>query len=293
LVRRWFERWPKVPLTNGYGPSECADEATRQVIESPPGKTELFVPIGRAIDNVRIHILDRQGHLLPQGIPGELCIAGAGVGLGYLNDPERTNTAFVRDPFAASDTARMYRTGDRARLRPDGVIEFLGRLDFQMKIRGHRIEAGEIEAVLERHPAIRQAVVHLWVAPTGDRMAAYLVPTNPALEPAPQELREYVRGTLPAYMVPDCFVVLPELPLSGSGKVNRRALPPPTATSVSAFIAPRTEMEIKVAQIWSALLKRSRIGVHDNFFDLGGHSLLAAQAAARIRAQLGVEISVR
>ena len=292
LARRWFERWPEVPLTNGYGPSECADEATRQVLTRPPGEGELSVPIGRAIDNVHIHILDRAGGLLPQGIPGELCIAGAGVGLGYLNDPERTASSFVKDPFDAA-SARMYRTGDRAKMRADGVVEFLGRLDFQMKIRGHRLEAGEIEAVLERHPSIRQAIVQLSPSPSGDRLAAYVVPADPLKVPTTDELRAHAGAMLPSYMVPEAFVTLATLPLNANGKVNRRALPALTAAAAPMYVAPRTPMETAVAQAWSTLLKQPRIGVHDNFFELGGHSLLAAQAAARMRVELGVEISVR
>jgi amino acid adenylation domain-containing protein len=292
LARRWLETWPEVPLTNGYGPSECADEATRLVLTRPPAAAEHIVPIGRPIDNVRVHILDRAGELLPQGIPGELYIAGAGVGLGYLNDPARTAASFVKDPFDTADV-RMYRTGDRARMRADGLVEFLGRIDFQMKIRGHRVEAGEIEAVLERHPSIRQALVHLWPSPSGDRLTAYVIPVDPQKSPTTEELRAHLGEVLPSYMVPDAFVTLAELPLNANGKVNRRALPLPTATAAPVFVAPRTPMEAAVALVWGSLLKRTEIGVHDNFFELGGHSLLAAQAAARMRVELNVQIGVR
>jgi hypothetical protein len=212
--------------------------------------------------------------------------------MGYLNDPERTAASFVKDPFDTADV-RMYRTGDRARMRADGVVEFLGRIDFQMKIRGHRVEAGEIEAVLEQHPAIRQALVHLWPSPSGDRLIAYVIPASALSSPTTQELRAHIGEFLPVYMVPDAFVTLAELPLNANGKVNRRALPPPTATAAPVFVAPRTPLEAAVARVWCALLKRAEVGVHDNFFELGGHSLLAAQAAARMRVELNVQIGVR
>jgi hypothetical protein len=281
-----------VPLVNGYGPSECADEATRHVLTTAPGELDVTVPIGRPIDNVGVHILDRAGGLLPPGVPGELCIAGAGVGLGYLHDPERTAAAFVPDPYGdAAD--RMYRTGDRARMRPDGIVEFLGRLDFQVKIRGHRIELGEIESVLERHPGVRQAVVHPWQSPAGDRLAAYIVPADPQSVPSSEDLRAHLAQMLPAYMIPEDVVVLAQLPLNANGKVNRRALPVPVNAALRDFIAPRTSMEIAVASVWSAVLNQPRVGVHDNFFEIGGHSLLAAQAAGRLRAELDIEVGVR
>ena len=292
VARRWLELWPWVPLVNGYGPSECADEATRYVLTRPPGEHDSSVPIGRPIDNVRVHVLDRSSGLLPLGVAGELCIAGAGVGLGYLHDPERTAAAFLPDPYGGA-AERLYRTGDRARMRADGVIEFLGRLDFQVKIRGHRIELGEIEAVLGRHAGVRQAVVHPWQSTVGDRLAAYIVAADANNAPSAEQLRSHVAETLPSYMTPEDFVFVAELPLNANGKVNRRALPAPTAAPTRGYSAPSTAMEIKVATIWGAVLSQSRIGVDDNFFDLGGHSLLAAQVAARLRNELGMEVGVR
>jgi amino acid adenylation domain-containing protein len=292
LVRRWLERWPAVRMVNYYGPSECADETTRQVIDRAPGALELTVPIGRPIDNVRVHVVDRAVSLLPAGVPGELCIAGASVGLGYLNDPERTALSFLKDPYS-DDGGWLYRTGDRARMRADGVVEFLGRLDFQVKIRGHRIELGEIEAVLARHPAVRQAVVHPWQSPAGDRLAAYIVPTDPQNVPPTEQLRAHLADVLPSYMTPEDFVVLAQLPLNANGKVNRRALLAPAAATARELVSPRTAMEATIAAIWGAVLKESRIGVHDNFFELGGQSLLAAQVAARLRSELAMDIGVR
>jgi len=292
LARRWLELWPWAPLVNGYGPSECADEATRYVLTRPPGEHDTTVPIGRPIDNVRVHILDRTCGLLPLGVAGELCIGGAGVGLGYLNDPERTAVAFVPDPFGEGEE-RLYRSGDRARMRADGVVEFLGRLDFQVKIRGHRIELGEIEAVLGQHTGVRQAIVHPWQSTVGERLAAYIVAADTNNAPTAEQLRSHVAATLPSYMTPEDFVFVTELPLNPNGKVNRRALPTPAAAPTRGFTPPATAMEIKVAAIWGTVLSQSRIGADDNFFDLGGQSLLAAQVAARLRNELGVEVGVR
>jgi amino acid adenylation domain-containing protein len=291
IARRWLERWPTIPLVNGYGPSECADEATRHVVSLPPGEREFTVPIGRPIHNVSVHVLDRSSGLLPLGVAGELCIGGAGVGLGYLNDPERTAAAFIPDPFDPG--ARLYRTGDRARMRPDGTLEFLGRLDFQVKIRGHRIEPGEIEALLNQHAGVRQAIVHPWSSPQGDRLVAYVVPSDARRGITAESLRAHLVRTLPAYMVPDHCVMLAELPLNANGKVDRRALPAPGAAATREHVPPRTESEIAVATAWGTILNRTGIGVHDNFFELGGHSLLAAQAAARLRDALNVDVSVR
>jgi amino acid adenylation domain-containing protein len=292
LVRRWFTRWPNVPLINGYGPTECADEASRQLIESSPADALIRVSIGQPIDNVRLYVLDRHGGLLPVGAAGELCIGGAGVGLGYLNDAARTQSCFQPDPYNETG-GRLYRTGDRGRLRSDGRFEFLGRLDFQVKIRGQRVELGEIESLLERHEAVRQAAVHPWRTERGDRLAAYLVPRNPQHPPVAELLRAHLSALLPGYMVPDQFIVLGAMPLNANGKVDRRALPAPGAAPEQAFIAPSTAMETLVARIWSSILGQARIGVQDNFFDLGGHSLLAAQAAASFRNELKVDIGLR
>jgi amino acid adenylation domain-containing protein len=294
LARRWFNRWPHVPLVNGYGPTECADEASRQLLQSPPAHDVIRVPIGQPIDNVRLYVLDRYGGLLPMGASGELCIGGAGVGAGYLNDTVRTEASFQRDPYNEIDVgARLYRTGDRGRLRSDGTFEFLGRLDFQIKIRGQRVELGEIEAQLARHEAVRQAAVHPWQTERGDRLAAYVVPRDPLQPPLAEQMRSHLAALLPGYMVPDQFVILPAMPLNANGKIDRRSLPAPGAAPEEEFVAPRTAMETLVARVWSDILGRSRIGARDNFFDLGGHSLLAAQAAASFRNELKIEIGLR
>ena len=292
LARRWLTRWPEIALVNGYGPSECADEATRYLVDKPPTAESTTVPIGRPVDNVRVYVLDGAAGLLPVGVAGELCIAGAGVGLGYINDPDRSAAVFVKDPYGA-DGERMYRTGDRGRARADGTLEFLGRLDFQVKIRGHRIELGEIETLLLRHFAVREAVVHPWRANSGDRLVAYVVPRDPAAVPTGDQLQAHLSAWLPSYMVPQEFVTLPALPLNRNGKVDRLALPEPIARLTRALVDPRTPMESTVAEVWRRVIGLSRIGIHDNFFELGGHSLLAAQAAAQLRSRLGFDIGIR
>lgn len=292
LCRRWLTRWPQTPMINGYGPSECADDATRQIVRTPPAQDCSTISIGRPIHNVRTHILDRSFGVLPLGVAGELCIGGTSVGLGYLNDPERSDAAFIADPFGTAP-ARIYRTGDRARMRADGTIEFLGRIDFQVKIRGHRIELGEIEAVLARHPSVRQTVVVAWRSPTGDRLAAYIVPHESDASLSAEDLRAHAGRTLPAYMVPDAFVMLSALPLSPNGKIDRKALPAPVLTAPLEYVAPRDATEEAVAHIWAEVLRVERAGVHDNFFELGGHSLLATQVAARLRASFHVDLPVR
>jgi amino acid adenylation domain-containing protein len=292
LCRRWFVRWPRTAMINGYGPSECADDVARHYIFEPPSEEVRTVPIGRPIHNLRVHILDRFSGLLPTGVPGELCIGGIGVGCGYLNDPQRTAAAFVPDPFGPPG-ALLYRTGDRARMRGDGVLEFLGRLDHQVKVRGHRIELGEIEAVLGRHAGVRQNLVTAWPSSSGDQLVAYVVPNDPGAAPTADALREHLRAVLPVYMIPSAFVLLDAFPLNANGKVNRRALPAPQLTAHSDFVAPRTAVEEQVAAIWRDLLGAERVGAHDNFFELGGHSLLAARAAARLRSAFELDIPVR
>ena len=294
LCRRWFNRWPHVLLVNGYGPTECADEASRQLLQSPPADNLIRVSIGRPIDNARLYVLDPHGGLMPIGASGELCIGGAGVGAGYLNDAARTEASFQPDPYNELEGgARMYRTGDRGRLCSDGSFEFLGRLDFQVKIRGQRVELGEIESQLGSLEAVRQAVVHPWQTGRGERLAAYVVPRDPLQPPSAEQLRAHLAAVLPSYMVPDQFIILGTMPLNANGKVDRQALPAPGAAPEEEFVAPRSAMEMLVARVWSDILGRPRIGARDNFFDLGGHSLLAAQAAASFRNELNVEIGLR
>jgi amino acid adenylation domain-containing protein len=272
-------------ILNHYGPTEttvgsCTFETTTA---EPHGRT---VPIGRPLPGERVYVVDRKLRLLAAGVPGELCISGAGVARGYVGQPEQTAERFIPNPFTDDSEGRMYRTGDRARVMPDGNVEFLGRIDDQVKIHGHRVEPSEIEIVLSRHPAVRHcAVLARDVGDVGEKqLVAYVVHSS---EVATEDLQTYARGTLPVHMVPTRFVVLNALPLTPSGKVDRRALPEPTDEPGAEYVAPRTPLEEALAAIWQDLLGVERVGVHDDFFALGGHSLLATQAVIRIRSAIG------
>ncbi|HSF41084.1 MAG TPA: amino acid adenylation domain-containing protein, partial [Thermoanaerobaculia bacterium] len=270
-------------LWNVYGPTETTIwSSVHRVTETD------VIPVGLPIANTSIHLLDRRMEPVPLGVPGELYIGGVGLARGYLRRPDLTAERFVPDPFSSGE--RLYRTGDLARRFPSGEIEYLGRADHQIKIRGFRVEPGEIEAALAEDPAVRQAVVVLREDAPGDqRLVAYVV-WEAAGDVA--RLREILKSRLPAYMVPSAFVELPALPLTPSGKVDRRALPRPSAERVdeAAFVAPRTPTEAALAAIWTDVLGVERVGVHDGFFDLGGHSLLATQVAARVREIFRVEL---
>jgi len=252
------------------------------------------VPIGRPIANTRIYLLDGYRQPVPLGVAGELYIGGAGVARGYLNRPELTAERFVEDPFAGQPGARMYRSGDLARYRSDGNIEFLGRADQQLKIRGFRIEPGEIEARLSEHPAVREAVV-IGREEGGDkRLVAYITLRPEASEEdgSAAILREHLARELPDYMVPAAFVRLARLPMTATGKLDRKALPEPDAEALvmQAYEPPQGEIEEALAAIWSELLGLERIGRHDNFFELGGHSLLAVRLIVRTRTQFHVDV---
>jgi len=288
----------RVRLFNTYGPTEATIVATRwELSESAEGCTALSdVPIGRPIANVQAYVLDR--HLRPVviGVAGELHIGGVGVARGYLNSPELTAERFIPDPFSSEPGARLYKTGDLVRYRPDGNLKFLGRLDDQTKVRGFRVEPGEIEAALRQHAAVRENVVVARDNGQGSHhLVAYVVAAH---EPAPtvSELRGFLEEKLPEYMVPSAFVLLDALPLTPHGKVDRRALPAPDGTRPELnkpFVAPRTPTEKLLAEIWSQVLGVEPIGVQDNFFDLGGHSLLATQIMFRLRDTFQAEISLR
>ncbi|HEX2190565.1 MAG TPA: amino acid adenylation domain-containing protein, partial [Longimicrobiaceae bacterium] len=291
-VREWF-RGLGARLHNHYGPSET-HVATRLTLGGGADGWPALPGIGRPIANARAHVLDRGLGLLPAGVPGELCLGGACLARGYLDRPGATAERFVPDPFAGEPGARMYRTGDRVRRLADGTLEFLGRLDQQVKVRGFRVEPGEVEAALEGHPDVREAVVTVRGDAPGDRrLAAYVVAEDGAA-PGADALRAHLRERLPEYMVPAPVTVLERLPLTPSGKVDRRALPAPDASAGRAgHVAPRTPTEEKVARIWAEVLEVERVGVHDGFFHLGGHSLLATRVASRVRAAFGIELPVR
>ncbi|HEV2735390.1 MAG TPA: amino acid adenylation domain-containing protein, partial [Longimicrobiaceae bacterium] len=268
-------------LWNLYGPTETTVWSTAVRVESAAGT----VPIGRPIANTRVYLLDGALGPVPRGAGGELYLAGDGVALGYLGRAELTAERFLPEVSGGEAGARMYRTGDLARWRADGVLEYLGRADRQVKVRGFRIEPGEVEAALERHPAVRQAAV---VARDG-ALVGYVVGA-----PAAGELREHLRASLPEYMVPSLFVALDALPLTPNGKVDRGALPAPERTGdAQEYVAPRTPAEEVLAGIFAEVLGVERVGAHDGFFDLGGHSLIATRVVSRIRGVLGVELPLR
>jgi acyl-coenzyme A synthetase/AMP-(fatty) acid ligase len=277
----------EIRVLNHYGPTETTVGCC--VYEVPRSRTQIAaatVPIGAPLPGARTHVVDDSLNPLPAGVPGELCIGGAGVAAGYIARPEETAARFVADPFATEPHARLYRSGDRARRLQDGTLEYLGRLDDQVKVRGHRVEPGEIEAVLTRHPAVRQAVVAARDDDHGNRRLVAYVVGSPS--PAPADLEALLTASLPEYMVPSAFVELEALPLSPSGKVDRRALPEPAgARRQTDYVAPRDPLEEEIAAVWADLLDADRIGVNDDFFALGGHSLLATQAIMRIRRRYG------
>jgi len=273
-----------LPFTfvNLYGPSEVSVAST--AVPLPPG-TPGAPPIGRPISNLRTRVVDAGGALAPRGVAGELWMGGIGLGRGYLGRPALTAERFVPDPWSGGAGERLYRTGDLVRHRPDGLLEFLGRIDHQIKLRGFRIEPGEIEAVLREHPAVTEAVVA--VVPPG-RLVAWVVGAAPA-----EALREHLRERLPAYMVPAAFVLLDALPLTPNGKLDRKALPEPAAEAGDESAAPRTPLEEQVAGIFAEVLGRERVGLREDFFALGGHSLLATRVVSRVRSVFGVELPVR
>ncbi|HSU17578.1 non-ribosomal peptide synthetase [Longimicrobium sp.] len=317
LLARFRERLPHVDIHNLYGPSEAATALT--ALRCTPDESRATVPVGRPTANVRAYVLDAEGQPVPAGVTGELYLGGAGVARGYLNRPGLTAERFVPDTFGGEPGARLYRTGDLARWKESAevrecgsaldpretqrtdalthsrtaVLEFIGRNDSQVKVRGFRVEPGEIEARLLEHPSVREAVVLVREDAPGDRrLVAYVVPADAA---DAETLRAHVADRLPDYMVPAAFVAMDALPLTPNGKVDRRALPAPGADAFArrGWEAPDGETETALAEIWSALLGIDQVGRNDHFFELGGHSLLASRLVLRIRQQLETEIALR
>jgi amino acid adenylation domain-containing protein len=305
LVERWA---PGRKFFNAYGPTETTVCASAALCE--PGAPGI-PPIGKPIANTRIYVLDARQQPVPIGVPGELCVGGVSLAAGYWKRPELTAERFLPDPFAslvpgARDprpaVARIYRTGDLVRYRRDGNIEFLGRIDHQVKLRGVRIELGEIETVLAQHPGVREVVVLVREDRVGNQwLVSYIVP-RPA-EPGGDGsslgtglLRSYLRERLPEYMVPTHYILLEAMPLTPNGKVDRKALPAPEGERpelAREYVAPRSETETKLAQLYADLLGVERVGLYDDFFELGGHSLLATQLVSRLRQAFGVELPLR
>jgi amino acid adenylation domain-containing protein len=292
-IARFFERLENCTLWTHYGPTET-HLATACTLAGNPNKWVTFPPIGRPIANTQVYLLDRNQQLVPIGIPGEIYIVGTGLARGYYNRPELTAEKFLAHPLSQATGRRWYRTGDLARYRSDGVLEYLGRIDNQVKIRGFRIELAEIEAALGQHPDVLEAVAIARTEPTENkRLIAYIVP-KPNRVLTTQELRTYLKTKLPEYMVPSAFVMLETLPLTPSGKVDRRVLPVPDRSSLeNNYVAPETPTEVVLADIWSEVLHLPQVSIHDNFFDLGGHSLLATQLLGRINQIFSSEISLQ
>lgn len=278
-------------LVNGYGPAEGCVISTYYEINSVP-EDAITVPIGRPVTNAQVYLLDSHMQPAPIGVQGEIYIGGSGVARGYWNRPEVTAQRFIPDPFSGKPGGLLYRTGDLARMRGDGEFEFLGRIDEQVKIRGHRIELAEVRQAIASHPDVKQ--IYLWVRedqPGDKRLVAYIT-LHSVL--ASESLRRHVKSKLPSYMLPAAFVVVDSIPLNTNGKADRRALPPPNERPdlTSDFQAPQTGLERLLTGIWLELLRIDTIGVNDNFFDLGGHSLLAARLIARIEKETGHNVPI-
>jgi amino acid adenylation domain-containing protein len=296
LVASTVRAFPGVTVHNNYGPAETAIEMSSEVVSGEVGSADLDaesrVPIGPPIPGVRAYVLDGRLQPVPVGVVGEICIAGPGVGRGYLHSPGLTALRFVADPLQRG--GRMYRSGDLARWLPDGKLDFAGRADQQLKFHGQRVEPGQIEAVLKTHPNVRTAVVSARAREDGDRiLVAYLIPSGEL--PSASELRTFLRQQVPEYLVPQAFVGVTALPLNASGKTDYRALPMPAAQDFGhrpRYQAPATLAERTLAQIWSEALDVPDVGRDDDFRELGGHSLMAIRIAARIRPAFGVEMCV-
>jgi len=294
-IAELFARLPGCRLDNQYGPTE-SHVVTCFSLESDPTDWPNLPPIGRPIGNSKIYILDEYLQPVPVGVTGELYIGGDGLARGYVNDQALTREKFIANPFHDEPGARLYKTGDLARYLADGNLQFIGRADRQLKVRGFRVEPGEIESLLCRHGEVLECAVLTREDTPGEiRLVAYIV-TSATRQVTSQQLRDFLKEELPEYMIPNVFVFVDSLPLTPSGKIDRRALPAPDGRRpelAEAFAAPRTPVEELLAKIWMEVLKLERVGIHDNFFELGGHSLLATQAVSRLREALSINIPLR
>ena len=295
LINQWFSVHPRIRLANAYGPTEAADDICQAIFDGPLPADRRRAAIGHPLANIFMYVLDKHLRPVPAGAPGELCVSGVCVGAGYWNRAGLTQTSFVANPYPGGGRgAMLYRTGDLGRWRPDGTLEFLGRMDTQEKIHGYRIESAEIEAALMRHPAVKAAAVIVRDDPPGRRaLAAYVTPRAGAGQAGlPSELRRHLQAWLPAHMVPAAITVLASLPLLPGGKVNRKALPRPDQAAARERVPPAGELESRIAGIWRELLNLDAVGVNDNFFEVGGHSLLAARMHRRLMEILGPALTI-
>ncbi|HEY6252758.1 MAG TPA: phosphopantetheine-binding protein, partial [Candidatus Angelobacter sp.] len=293
---QWNKLYPQIHLLNAYGPTECSDDIAHYFVPSSLGDNLKYAPLGTPLGNLRTYILDPWMKPVPVGVAGEIYIGGTGVGRGYLNRSGLTAERFVPDPFATLSGSRLYRTGDRGRRLQDGTLEFLGRFDHQVKLRGLRVELTEVEVILNQHDSVRQSAVIVQEDDHGDhRLVGYVVGRqNTAIDD--NMLRSHMKRYLPNHMVPSVIVALNEMPLTANEKIDREALrklqgnQPETSRSIAA---PRNQREAILTIIWCDTLGLSQIGIHDNFFELGGHSLLATRMVSRIRNEFGVKLPLR
>ena len=289
VARGWRLAYPHVRLLNAYGPAECSDNVSHYDVQATPSSQEMHLPIGHALRNLHLFILDDQLHQVPPGAVGELCVAGVGLARGYLRDPVRTASAFLPHPYG-QEGERLYRTGDLVRLGPQGVVVYLGRKDTQVKVRGYRIEPGEIEEQLRQMPGVEQVAVIVRTDQAEPRLVAYLVGKGTTAG-----WKRWLQDRVPAYMVPVAFVTLEQLPLNSNGKVDRRHLPEPDwggQDDQQGYVAPQSPLEQTLVHIWSEVLNIQGIGRTHNFFELGGHSLLATRVLTRIRQQMPVNLQL-
>ncbi|MEH2084715.1 MAG: non-ribosomal peptide synthase/polyketide synthase [Nostoc sp.] len=294
-LQPWFERHSDTlpQLVNMYGITETTVHVTYRPLNKADLQSAASI-IGRPIPDLQVYVLDEHQKPVPIGIGGEMYVGGEGVARGYLNRPDLTQQRFISHPFSNNPQARLYKTGDKARYLANGELEYLGRIDNQVKIRGFRIELGEIETLLASHPQVWESVVVVREdEPEDKRLVAYLVKSDESL--TTNQLRSFLKAKLPEYMIPSALVMLPSLPLTANGKVDRRALPKPDldGTLLEKYVAPRTPTEEILTQIWVQVLKVEQVGIQDNFFELGGHSLLATQLVSRIRNIFKVELPLR
>ncbi|HVI46039.1 MAG TPA: amino acid adenylation domain-containing protein [Chitinophaga sp.] len=293
VLAEWFnhEKYSHIPVVNAYGPTEASDDITHHFMYTTP--ESINVPLGKPVQNLHIRILDASMQLCPVGVPGEICVAGIGVGRGYINRPELTAEKFIKDPFSENAAIPMYRTGDLGRWLPDGTIEHLGRIDNQVKVRGYRIELGEIERVIEKSGMIKQVVVITRADSNNQKqLVGYVTPQEHYTHDA---MQAWLKDQLPEYMVPAALVTLEQMPLSANGKIDRKALPDVDAAAAvtGEYVAPTNELEEKLEAICSRLLEAERVSINENLFELGMHSLLVMRLAAIVQEDFGMQVSVR
>jgi len=296
LLNKILALHPTCEILNHYGPTETTVGSLTLALKTyHPEKLAPTLPIGGPIANTSVYVLDARRQPVPPGVAGELYIAGAGVTAGYLNQPELTDERFLSDPFAGAAGRRMYRTGDVVRYLPEGKVEFLGRADDQVKIRGYRVELGEVETMLAQHEGVKQAVVVAGLDERGEKRLIAYVTAHREQALKLDELRTWLKEQLPDHMVPAAMMVLPRLPLTANGKVDRRNLPEPPVELAHGkeYAAPQSPTEALIAGLWGEVLRRDAVGLDDNFFDLGGHSLLATQVVSRMRRSLEIDVQLR